>query len=100
VNREVSRVADNVAELTKATGVARARRRPWNGQRVLVSGGGAAWMRAQGEREGEGARLRAQMSRWKWASGVRALKGIGACGGIWETRGRGCVHCESARAGG
>jgi hypothetical protein len=40
-----------------------------------VSGGGATWLRAQGEREGEGARLGAQMSRGKWASGVRALKG-------------------------
>ena len=45
----------------------RTRRRP------SVSGGGAAWLRAQGER----ARLRAQMSRGKWASGVRALKGRG-----------------------
>ena len=49
----------------------RTRRRP------SVSGGGAAWLRAQGERGGEGARLRAQMSRGKWASGVRALKGRG-----------------------
>jgi hypothetical protein len=34
-------------------------------------------MHVQGEREGEGARLRAQMIRGKWASGVRALKGSG-----------------------
>jgi hypothetical protein len=42
-----------------------------------VSSGGATWTRAQGEREGEVARLKAQMSRVKWASGVRALKGSG-----------------------
>jgi hypothetical protein len=41
-NREVSRVADGEAELIEATGVARARRRPWNGRRASVSGGGAA----------------------------------------------------------
>jgi hypothetical protein len=34
-------------------------------------------LRAQGERGGERARLRVQMSRGKWASGVRALKGRG-----------------------
>jgi hypothetical protein len=34
-------------------------------------------MHMQGDREGEGAWLRAQMSRGKWASGVRALKGSG-----------------------
>jgi hypothetical protein len=54
-------------------------------------------MRAQGEREGEGARLRAQMSRGKWVSGVRALKGVRACGGGRETRGYGRVHGGSAR---
>jgi hypothetical protein len=54
-NREVSRVANGEAELTEATGAARARRRSWNGRRASLSGGGAAWMRAQGKREGEGA---------------------------------------------
>jgi hypothetical protein len=34
-------------------------------------------MRVQGERDGESARLRAQISRGKWASGARALKGRG-----------------------
>jgi hypothetical protein len=57
-----------------------------------VSGGEAAWIRAQREREGEGARLRAQMRRGKWASGVWALKGTRACGGGRGTRGRGRVH--------
>jgi hypothetical protein len=51
MNREVSRVADGEAEHTKATGAARARRWPWNGRRASVSGIGAAWMPAQGERE-------------------------------------------------
>ena len=46
----------------------------------------------RGEREGEGARLRAQMSRGKWASRVRALKGARACGGGRGMRGRGRVH--------
>jgi hypothetical protein len=73
----VSRVADGEAELTEATDATRARRRPWNGRRGLVSGGGATWMCAQGEREGESARLRVKMSRGKWASGVWALKGRG-----------------------
>jgi hypothetical protein len=57
-------------------------------------------MRAQGESEGEGARLRVQMSRGKWASGMRALKGIGASEDGRETRGRGHVHGGCARAGG
>jgi hypothetical protein len=42
-----------------------------------VSGGGTPRMRVQGERDGESARLRAQISRGKWASGARALKGRG-----------------------
>jgi hypothetical protein len=56
------------------------------------SGDRAAWMRARGEREGEGARLRAQMSRGKWESRVQALKGARACGGGRGMRGRGRVH--------
>jgi hypothetical protein len=42
-------------------------------------------LRTQGERWGEGARLRAQMSRGNWASGVRALKGRG-CAEVAEKR--------------
>jgi hypothetical protein len=57
-------------------------------------------MHAHGEREGEGARLRAQMSRGEWASRVRALKGARACGGGEKTRGRGHVHGGSAWVGG
>jgi hypothetical protein len=34
-------------------------------------------VRVQGERGGERAQLRAQVSRGKWASGVRALKARG-----------------------
>jgi hypothetical protein len=49
-----------------------------------MSGGEAVWMRAQGEREGESARLRAQMSRGKWASAVRALKGRGRAMGAGD----------------
>jgi hypothetical protein len=37
-----------------------------------------AWLRAQGEREGERARLEAQMNGGKWASGVQASKGARA----------------------
>jgi hypothetical protein len=48
----VSRAAGDVAELTEATGVARAQRRSWNGRRASMSGGGAAWLRAQGGRVG------------------------------------------------
>jgi hypothetical protein len=40
------------------------------------------------------------MSRRRWASGVRALKGSRACGGGREMRGRGRVHGGSARVGG
>lgn len=65
-----------------------------------MSGGGASWMRAQGERGGEGARVRAQMNRGEWASRVRALKEARACGGGRETRRRGHVHGGSARARG
>jgi hypothetical protein len=42
-----------------------------------VNGDGVAWLRVQDERGGERAQLRAQMSRGKWATGVRALKGRG-----------------------
>jgi hypothetical protein len=75
MNRRMSRAAGDVAELTEATGTTRAQRRSWNGRRTSVSGGGASWLRAQGERGGERARLMVQMSRGKWASRVRALKG-------------------------
>jgi hypothetical protein len=50
--------------------------------------------------QGEDARLRVQMSRGKWASGVRALKGSRACGDGWKMHGRGRVHDRSERAGG
>jgi hypothetical protein len=41
-----------------------------------VSSGGATWTHAQGEREGEGARLRAQMSRGKWGERGVGSKGV------------------------
>jgi hypothetical protein len=77
VNREMFRVAYGEAELTEATGATRARQRSQNGRRASVSCGGATWSRAQSERGGERAQLRAQMSRGRWASGVQVLKGRG-----------------------
>jgi hypothetical protein len=50
-NQRVSRVADAKAELTEATGGARARRRSQNGRQSTVGGGGALWSRVQSERE-------------------------------------------------
>jgi hypothetical protein len=41
-----------------------------------VSGGGAWLVACTGERGGERAQLRAQMSRGKWASGAWGLKGL------------------------
>jgi hypothetical protein len=73
----VSRAAGDAAELTEGTGATRAQRRSQNGRRTSVSSGRVAWSRAQGGRGGERARLRAQVSKGKWASGVRALKGRG-----------------------
>jgi hypothetical protein len=49
-------------------------------------------VRVQGERGGERARQRAQMSRGNWASGARALKGPRACCGGRKTRRCGHVH--------
>jgi hypothetical protein len=46
-------------------------------RRASVNGDRVAWLRAQGERGGERARLRVQVSRGRWASGARALKGRG-----------------------
>jgi hypothetical protein len=45
-----------------------------------VSGGGAPWARAQGEREGEGARLSAQLSGEGRVSVGGSRKGSGAWG--------------------
>jgi hypothetical protein len=70
----VSRVAGDVAELTEATDAVRAQPRSWNGRQASVSGNEAVWLHAQGERGGQRARMRAQVSRGKWASEVRALK--------------------------
>jgi hypothetical protein len=52
-------------------------------------------MHAQGERS----RLRAQMSRGKWASGVRALKGARASEGSRGMRGRGRIHGGGEKLG-
>jgi hypothetical protein len=93
-NQRASRVADGEAELTAATNGARARRRSQNGRWSTVSHGGATLLRAQSERGGERVRLRAQLSRGKWASGARGSKGARTCGGGRRTRGRGCVHGE------
>jgi hypothetical protein len=42
-----------------------------------MSGSELVWSRAQGERGGERAWLRVQMSRGKWASNMQLLKGHG-----------------------
>jgi hypothetical protein len=63
VNQGVSWVAGDEAKLTEATDTARVRRRPQNGCETSANGGEAPWVHAQSERDGEGARLRAQLSR-------------------------------------
>jgi hypothetical protein len=59
-----------------------------------MSGDGACLVACAGEREGEGVRLRAQVSGGKWASGARGSKRARTCGGGRRTRGRGRVHGE------
>jgi hypothetical protein len=76
-NQRASRVDDGETELTAATNGAQARWRSQNGRRSSVSGSGATWSRPQSERGGERVRLRAQVSRGKWASAVRLLKWCG-----------------------
>jgi hypothetical protein len=48
--------------------------------------------RRQSEREGEGARQRAQMREGRWASRARGSKGARRLGRGWSTRDRGRVH--------
>ena len=77
-NQEVSHVASEGTDLTEAIGVAETERRQQNGRRTTTEING----RAQSEREGEGDRLRAQLSGGVGASEcVRAReKGSGAWG--------------------
>jgi hypothetical protein len=66
-----------------------------------TSGGGAPWARAQSEREGEGARLRAQLSGGGRVSVAESRKGSGMSRRGQKTRGRGRVHGgERRRFGG
>jgi hypothetical protein len=57
-----------------------------------VSGGGATWLHAQSERGGKRVRLRAQVSKGNWASGVWGSKGARMCGGGRRSSGHGRVH--------
>jgi hypothetical protein len=59
-----------------------------------VSGGGAAWLRAQGESSTEGANEQGEVDKRGAGS-----KGARACGGGKETRGRGRVHGGGAGGG-
>jgi hypothetical protein len=61
-NRGVSRVAGDEAELTEATDMMRARRRPQNRHETTANDGGASWVHVQSEGEGKDARLGAQLS--------------------------------------
>jgi hypothetical protein len=99
-NQRVSRVADSEAELTDATDGTRTRRRSWNGRQSTVGSGGALWPRAQSEREGEGVRLRAQVSEGRWESRVRGSKGAQTRGRGRRKRGRGRVHGGGSWTGG
>jgi hypothetical protein len=99
-NRRVSRVAGGEAELTEATDGARARRRSQNGRWSSVSGGGATWSRGQSERGGERVRLRAQVSKGKWASGAQGSKGARTCGDGRRSSGCGRVHGGGTWVGG
>jgi hypothetical protein len=80
-HRRVSRVADGKAKLTVALDRARAQQRPRNRRWALAGGGGALGSCGQSEREGEGARQRAQMREGRWASRARGLgRGRRTCG--------------------
>jgi hypothetical protein len=59
-----------------------------------VSSGGAPWSRSQSEREGDGARLSAQLSREKRVSVGGLQKRLGRVGRGREMPGRGRVHGE------
>jgi hypothetical protein len=87
VNRGVSRVVGDAAELTKGTSATRAERRSRNDDGLRLAATGLGWSRAQGKRGGERARLRAQMSRGKWVSGAWGLKGRGRAEG-WPENAR------------
>jgi hypothetical protein len=100
VNRGVPRVADGKAELTEATDATEAQRRSRNGRRASVSGDGAAWMHAQGERGGQGCSAEGANEQGEVGEHGAVLKGARACGGGREARGRRRIHGGSARAGG
>jgi hypothetical protein len=81
-NRRMSHTAGEEAELIKATDMARGRWQLQNERRTTVSGGRAPWACAQNEREGEGARLRAQLSGGWWVSVDGVQKRLGRVG-VW-----------------
>jgi hypothetical protein len=88
----VSRVVGDKAEVTEVTDTARARRRPQDGRETKASSGGTPWARAQSERVGEGAWLRAQLSGGGRVNEGGSIKGSGAWGHGRKSRGRGRVH--------
>jgi hypothetical protein len=88
----VSRVADGKVKLTMALDGAQAQRRPRNRRWASADSGGALSSRRQSEREGEGARQRAQMREGRWASRARGSKGARGLGRGRRTRDRGRVH--------
>jgi hypothetical protein len=88
----VSRVVDGKAKLTVALDRAQAQRWPWNRQWTSAGDGGALGSCGQSEREGEGARQRAQMGEGRWVSRVRGSKGERGLGRSRGTRGHGRVH--------
>jgi hypothetical protein len=91
-NQRVSRVAVEETELTEATHAADARRRPWNGGGSRRSSTGA-----RAEREREGVRLRAQLSKGSKRVDVGSRKELGRVGLGRETLGRGHVHDGECR---
>jgi hypothetical protein len=91
-HRRVSRAANSEAELTVALNGARTRRWPQNRRRSAVGGGGALGSHGQSEREGKGARQRAQMGEGRWASRARGSKGARGLRCGQRTHGRGRIH--------
>jgi hypothetical protein len=90
-NRGVSWVTSDEAKLTEVTDTARARRRPQNGHETTANDGGASWVRALSEREGEGARLGVQLSGGGRVSVAGLQKRLGRVG-AWPGNARSWVH--------
>jgi hypothetical protein len=84
----VSQVASDKAELTEATDMARAQRRPQNGRETTAIGGGAPWTRVRCEANAKGCKC-ASEGRGGRAGVGKLEKGQGGDG-----RGRG-VHSDA-----